>query len=115
MLVFLEGGTFFSARRVRTALMAAMTRSISASSAGNSRVLSATGQGETISASPSWGRACQISSVMKGIKGWRSLRVSVSTQRSTRWALRLLSSSPLWRRDLVSSIYQSQKLSQMKS
>ena len=68
-----------------------------------------------MSASPSCGRACQISSVMNGMNGCRSLRMSVRTYSSTCCALRARASSPLLRRGFVSSIYQSQYVSQMKS
>ena len=61
--------------------------------------------------SPSWGKLCQISSVIKGIKGCKSLRVSASTKEITFCAV----SSPDERRGFTSSIYQSQKISHTKS
>ena len=99
---FLLGGTFISDRRVRTPRMASMISSMAFSSSGKSRAASATGQSDSMRKSPSWGRACQISSVMKGMKGWSSLSIWVSTWHSTCWALTLLSSSSPWRRVLVS-------------
>ena len=112
---FLEGGTFISLRRVRTAVISSMTFFISASAWGKAWPSSCWGQGATIRASPSWGRLCQISSVRKGIKGWSSARVWVSTHTSTCrvfWAA--VSSSPV-RGRLESSMNQSQKSSQIKS
>ena len=57
--------------------------------------------------SPSWGRACQISSVMKGMK-MEQLEHLGEHMAQHLLALTLLSSSSPWRRVLVSSIYQSQ-------
>ena len=100
-----EGGTFISARRLRMARMASITRSISFSSAGKASASSYTGQGARMSASPSWGRDCQISSVTKGMKGCSRLSVRVMTNTSTRLASAAFSP---WSRALHSSIYQSQ-------
>ncbi len=74
-LAFLEGGTFISARRLRMALMASITIVNCCASVLNSSAGSNSGQEEIMMLSPSWGSACQISSVMKGIKGWSSFRV----------------------------------------
>ena len=90
---FLEGGTFISLRRVRTAVMSSMTFFISASAWGKAWPSSYWGQGATIRASPSWGRLCQISSVTKGIKGCSRASVWVSTHTST-WRV-------FWRHGLV--------------
>ena len=62
----LEGGTFISARRLRMARIAVISASICFSSAGKDRASLALGQSVTMMDSPTWGRVCQISSVMKG-------------------------------------------------
>ena len=73
---FLEGGTFISARRARMALMVSITASMASVSAGKSSAASYSGHREVIRywlVSPAvLGRACQISSVMKGMKGCSS-------------------------------------------
>ena len=66
---FLDGGTFISARRLRIARIAVIMRSNSRSSAAKLRASSNWGHFATIRLSPSWGMDCQISSVIKGIKG----------------------------------------------
>ena len=78
-LALREGGTFISARRLRTARMTSMTRSKPASSSGKARASSYFGYGATMSASPSCGMAWKISSVMKGMKGCSSLSMPVRT------------------------------------
>ena len=72
---FFEGGTFISARRLRTARIISITFSNSASSLAKLSSSLTLGHSEIIIDSPLWGNACQISSVMKGIKGWRSFKV----------------------------------------
>ena len=80
---FLEGGTFISDRRVRTAFTASMRSSTAFSSWGKARSWRYWGQDWSMrnftSLPASWGRACQISSVRKGMKGCSSLRMSVRT------------------------------------
>ena len=112
---FLEGGTFISLRRVRTAVISSMTFFISASAWGKARPSSYSGQGATIRASPWWGRLCQISSVTKGMKGCSRARVFVSTHTSTWRVFWAAASSPPVSGRLASSMYQSQKSSQIKS
>ena len=75
----LEGGTFISARRLRMLRMTSMICSISFSCAGKQSAGSYTGHGAIISASPSCGRDCQISSVMNGIKGCSRVSIPVMT------------------------------------
>ena len=95
-----------------------MTASMASLAWVSAQAGSATGQCSSMRKSPAfspWGNDCQISSVIKGMKGWRSFSVSVSTYTSTCWASSLACWSSPWRRALVSSIYQSQKSLQMKS
>ena len=61
------------------ARMASITRSISASSAEKSSAGSYSGHAEIMMDSPSCGRVCQISSVMNGMNGCRSLSVLLMT------------------------------------
>ena len=74
-VAFLEGGTFISALRLRIARMAFMTDSIWASSVLKFNASLASGHLATIRALSRSGRLCQISSVMKGMKGCSSRSV----------------------------------------
>ena len=61
------------------AVMASMTVCIASSSAGKLNFSLYSGHLESIRNSPSCGSACQISSVMNGMNGCRSLSVSMRT------------------------------------
>ena len=76
---FREGGTFFSARTLRMALTAAMIRPNSRSSSAKFRDSSYAGNFAIMMVSQSLGMACQISSVMKGMKGCSSFKVFAIT------------------------------------
>ena len=97
------------------ARMSAITFSRFFASCGKERASSYSGHFATMRASPSCGSVCQISSVMYGINGCRSFKVLLIVQTRTRRALSALSSSAPFMRIFASSIYQSQKSSQMKS
>src|SRR5699024_3827885 len=62
-------GVSTSARIFRTALMIAITLSISATAVSNWKVGFASGQAATVIDAPSCGNCCQISSVINGIYG----------------------------------------------
>ena len=75
----------------------------------SSIVCSDFGNGDTMMLSPSCGNFCQISSVRNGMNGCNNLNVDSSTVDSTYSAVcRARSSSRLYSRAFVSSMYQSQ-------
>ena len=112
---FLDGATFISARRLRTAFTAVIILFICSSSSGNERASLNSAQGDSIIVSPSCGRVCHISSVINGINGCKSFSVFDITYTSTAFAVSFAFSSSPPRRIFESSIYQSQKTSHIKS
>ena len=112
---------FISPRICRTPSISALTHSMSPSAAASMRASLATGQGCSIRVSP-WTpagalRRCQISSVMKGMKGCARRSTTSSTRarvrRVPRWRSREAFSSHST--GLTSSRYQAQYSSQTNS
>ncbi|MCY1365219.1 hypothetical protein D9M69_520570 [compost metagenome] len=112
---------FISPRICRTPSMNALTHSMSPSAAASMRASLAIGQGCSIRVSPllpAWAlMRCQISSVMKGMKGCARRRATSSTRirvrRVPRW--RSIGAFSSHSTGLTSSRYQAQYSSQMNS
>ena len=88
-LSFSEGATFISPRMFLIRVITSITIPISRSASGSAQASSASGKGLTMTELPSATRVCQISSVRKGMKGWRSLSDCVRTVRRVFCAARL--------------------------
>jgi hypothetical protein len=112
---FSEGGILRSLRVALIAVMIVMMSSMIPSRTWSSADIGApSGDGARTIVSPAWGSFCQISSVIKGMKGCnrRSIVSSVATIVARVAALSWSGASGA-RRGLASSIYQSQNSCQM--